>query len=414
MIRRLEIAARLQVTPLPAVDAELCTENLPGRLAQSWISAALDRTALPAEIRECLLAHATAFAANPDIAAYFNDLSRTLFQEKLQPSYDATLLPQRIAAMSESEEYAFFALLALSGFESARQAFAYAALLPESLTGAFADTEIWIRHFWRNRQICGFPGRIFGWERGILNGTPLTIGRLQFRLQPFEMRVQCFRLRSTGEVVAFAGSGVRCNRAGYLDGVNGDYDPVAWETQFAATAAGITGNPILPTGKVLREYRTIATNDAIPVFRQGDLTLDTHIPEGDSLTLDDCRKAMVRALAFFRDRYPNKTIRAFSCLSWMLDPQYEFLLKPNSRILGFMHQYYLFPIEESGDDALWRIFGEDGLKDGIAHAPRHTSMQRKVAEFIERGGKLRSGGGFFLCDDLERYGEEPYRRTGSR
>ena len=118
---------------------------------------------------------------------------------------------------------------------------------------------------------------------------------------------------------------------------------------------------------------------------------------------------MTRALAFFRQDRPEEKIRGFSCLSWMLDPQYEFLLKPNSRILAFMRQYYLFPIAEGGADALWRIFGEDGLRDGIASAPRHTSMQRKVAEFIERGGKLRSGGGFLLPEELPRYGEAPYR-----
>ena len=39
------------------------------------------------------------------------------------------------------------------------------------------------------------------------------------------------------------------------------------------------------------------------------------------------------------------------------------------------------------------------------------AMQRRVADFLERGGKLRSGGGFLLPEELPLYGSEPYRRT---
>ena len=95
-----------------------------------------------------------------------------------------------------------------------------------------------------------------------------------------------------------------------------------------------------------------------------------------------------------------------------LNAQYEKILKPGSRIVAWMRQYYLFPIPESAADSLWRVFGEEGLKNGLANAPRNTSMQRNVAAFLEQGGILRSGGGFILPEDLAQYGNAPYRSTG--
>ena len=406
MAQLLDLAAKLRIRPVPAADADL---TAPPRLNPEKLAAEARNAGLSEEEAAELEQAARRFAGNPELSAYFNWLSLQFFDGTLRREPDLSLLPGTIGILSEAELYAFFGLLALSGFDSCRRGFAAAQLPPETLAGALDDCRIWIRHFRKNRGLTGVSRRALGWLCGILNGDPLTIGRMQYRMRPLRAGLQVYRHRHTGKVVAFAAAGGRFNRGGFVDGVDGEFDPVAWTADFTVTPDHITGHVITPTGHAEREITSLPAADYLCVFRDGDLTLDTHIPEGDALTLDDCRESMTRALAFFRHYRPEEKIRGFSCLSWMLDPQYEFLLKPNSRILAFMRQYYLFPIAGGGADALWRIFGEDGLRDGIAGAPRHTSMQRKVAEFIERGGKLRSGGGFLLPEELPRYGEAPYR-----
>ncbi len=402
----------LGAEPLAREEAELPLG--PGRLNPESLAAAMTAGKLESAAATELLEWAGKFAARPELCAYFNYLSEKLFTEKLHPESIEGILPSEIKALSEAESYAFYALLAFSGYGAVRHAFAYASLPPDALAGAFRDPAIWVEHFRRNRKLTGISRRSIGWEANVLNGDPLTIGRMQYRLAAFYGKIQVYRRRADGSVVAFASPGIRCNRAGFIDGVDDEFDPVAWETQFEITPQVIRGNRIVPEGHILRKVESIPAAEYIPVLREGDLALETHIPEGGGLTCGDCKESMNRALEFFRARYPEKTIRGFSCFSWMLDPQYEFLLKPDSRLLCFMRQYYLFPIDASGKDALWRIFGEDGLKNGIANAPRQTSMQRNVADFIARGGRLRSGGGFLLIDEIPRYGEAPYRKKNGK
>lgn len=40
------------------------------------------------------------------------------------------------------------------------------------------------------------------------------------------------------------------------------------------------------------------------------------------------------------------------------------------------------------------------MTNDLKNLPKESSLQRVIAEFIEEGGRLKSGGGFFLIDDL--------------
>ena len=403
-----ELAGTLKITPpppdgIPAGDpADFDPESILRRAVAAGLAPELADALRPAGRR---------LAANRDLAAYFAGLAPVLFGEELH-AVDPGLLPEKIGVLDEPDEYAFFALLVLSAADSRERAFARAGLPADAALGAVRDAGIWIAHFLRNRGFAGLSSRILGWDCGVLNGTPLTLGRLQFVLKRFAEPLTVCRNTADGKVLALAAKGEHFDRNGVCDKVDGDCDPEAWTAQLTETDTVITGCPITPFGRA--EHRTVTLDKAVwkIVFRTGDWTLETHIPEAGPLDPAACGEAMRRAWDFFTRRHPDREIRSFSCLSWLLDPQYETILQPDSRILVFMRQYYLFPIAESGGDALWRVFGEDGMKNGLAGAPRNTGMQRRVAAFLERGGKLRSGGGFLLPEELALYGREPYRTPG--
>ena len=331
MAQLFDLAEKLRIRPFPTIDADPAA---PPRLNPAKLAEEARNAGLSEEETASLEQAARRLAAQPDLCAYFNWLSLRFFDGTLRVP-DLAVLPEKIGILNEAELYAFFGLLALSGFDSCRRGFAAAQLPPETVAGAIDDCRIWIRHFRKNRGMTGVSRRALGWLCGVLNADPLTIGRMQYRLCPLHAGLQVYRHRHSGKVLAFAAAGCRFNRAGFVDGVDGEFDPVAWTAEFTVTPDRIAGHFITPTGHAEREITTLPAADYLCVFRDGDLTLDTHIPEGDALTLDDCRESMTRALAFFRGYRPEDKIRGFSCLSWMLDPQYEFLLKPNSRILAF-------------------------------------------------------------------------------
>ena len=401
-MRLFTIAEQLKCQPFPRLDAEIpeTTPDFAELTAQSG---------LPEEIAGALLAAAEEHLTGSAVKHYMAWLASQLFRDKLDPEQGAEWIPDQIGILSEEGNYAFFAMLALCGFPSRKRSFFAAGLPEESWRGALHDLALWLAHFRKNRGIAGISPAIFRWEHKILNAFPLTLGRLQFRVIPFAGKVQVYRRRSDGFVQAFASDGVRCNRSGQLDGVDGEFDPVAWNTVFTVTPDTVSGNPLTPSGRILQERLTINAAEWIPVLREGDWVLDTHIPENGVLDPAECARAMRRGWEFFTREYPDRKLRGFVCCSWLLDPQYEMLMRPDSRILAFLRQYYLFPTAEGGSAALWRIFGEDGMKNGLENAPQKTSMQRNVADFLMKGGKLRGGGGFFLAEDLDRYGEMPYR-----
>ena len=403
-----QLAALLKISPAPKKDLPVSADTV--IQTEAIIQAAAAAGLAPA-LADALREQAAELNGNAALAQYFNTIAPAVFNQTLSTE-NLDVIPETVGCLSQTGEYAFFALLALYAAPSRRAAFAAAGLPEDSADNAVKDVFIWMEHFYRNCQLAGISGRIVGWDASVLNGVPLTLGRMQYVLKKFHDPLLVYRNCTTGQVLALAGEGAVFDRNGFANAEDLPADPQSWTAHFTENTDSVTGNPIYPCGRAGKEPVTLDLKQWKLQFKQGDWTLDTHIPEGPDLKLDDCRESMLRAWQFFREKHPDKEIKSFSCLSWLLDPQYEKLLKPGSRIVAWMQQYYLFPIPESGADALWRIFGEDGMKNGLENAPRNTSMQKNIAAFLEQGGSLRAGGGFILPEDLADYGSTPYRPAG--
>src|SRR5690606_37479432 len=121
-----------------------------------------------------------------------------------------------------------------------------------------------------------------------------------------------------------------------------------------------------------------------------------HIPEGEALTPQSCRDSFLAAREFFREQYPQHSISAFACYSWLLNTQLETMLRPGSNLAAWQHELYLFPVPSTGRDGLYFVFCRDEIDP--ATAPRDTILRRAMADHLASGQTLRSGGMFFLFD----------------
>jgi len=317
------------------------------------------------------------------------------------PTLLAEAFPERVDGLAEPEVWAFRALLALSGFPFCRELFAARGLPPELAEGAMVDLPLWMEQFKRELGMPGISNRILGWERGLLHGSLYRVGRLQFGVRPFPGKVVVFRHRQTRQLQTLAADGLAFNPEGLRDGVDGQFaSSGAWKSSLALGAAQVRGTPVTPAGRAENRMVELPLDAWERALGPGDFVLDTHIPAGEKLNIENCADAFARAIDFHHQHFPKAKFKAFCCVSWFLDPQYQQMLKPESNILKFQRALHLFPVGEGGEDAYWRVFGENGLKDGLDKAPRDTSMRRAVADFLEKGGKLRSGGGLVLLEDL--------------
>jgi hypothetical protein len=83
------------------------------------------------------------------------------------------------------------------------------------------------------------------------------------------------------------------------------------------------------------------------------------------------------------------------------------MLPPDSNIVRFQKEFYLFPIFSGGRSGFERIFGGD-FRD-LSKAPRDTTLRRAVLGHLEAGGYLRGGGALLFAEDLD-WGAQVYRK----
>lgn len=246
-------------------------------------------------------------------------------------------------------------LLALSLYSGGRAEFAASGRPVTLFDDTVTDMTIWARHHQDHFGYVGMEWRIAVWFASIFQGRTIRFGRLQCNTaHDFEGKFSVYRHRASGEL------------------------------QYPAeTSPG-------------EEWEC--------VLKPGDPAINVHIPASGPLLIDDCKASIKAMLAFFRTRQRDRDIKAAVCYSWLLDRQLQQLLKPASNILAFQQLGHLFDFSEYDNDhqeTVWRVFGEKGRSEGVHAVPHLTDMQKRMAEFVDRGGIFTSGGMFMLPDEID-------------
>lgn len=300
-------------------------------------------------------------------------------------------------------------LLVLSQMPAMRARYEESGIPEDVRLATCSDAVVWRRYYHRSRGVPGLTDRIVGWLQNHVNGRLYRLGRLQFMPGPFHGGLRAFRSRRTGAVLALAEGGIRFGADGQYASLGRDPGREGtWTSQLTADETGVTSSPISPAGHAVRRPVTLPAGEWQQVLAPGDPMLDVHIPAGSPMTPAACRDAVERALEFFPRFFPGHAFKGFMCYSWFLDTQYDGLLPEDSNIVRFQREFYLFPTEENGAASLWRIFGESAEAMPADDLPTDTVMRRAVVRHLKAGGALRSGGAFFLADDLP-WGRQVYR-----
>ncbi len=253
----------------------------------------------------------------------------------------------------------------------------------------------------------GLPRSQLFWLRYYLYEPFFRLGRFEYWLKPFRGGVHAYRSRQTGQVLALAPAGARLDAQGYMPRHEDPPQPGERTVRRIEDQGRVTGAPISPLGFAEPGEVTLDLAEWQPVLQPGDWVLDFHIPAGGGMTPAARHDSFRQAAAFFAERYPEQPATAFVCASWIYNPDLERIL-PGSNLAANLGDAYLFPIPSGGDDGLWFIFFQDHFDP--ATAPRSTSVQRAVWDWLAAGNPWRSGGMFYLAADLDRLGTQVYRR----
>ncbi|MFI6481371.1 acyltransferase domain-containing protein [Nonomuraea sp. NPDC050663] len=123
--------------------------------------------------------------------------------------------------------------------------------------------------------------------------------------------------------------------------------------------------------------------------QRDDTAIGLHIPDSGPLTPEAVDASLDEARVFFPRHFPDERYSAFSCGSWLLDPQLQEYLPQDSNIVRFQQRFELEPYEEpeglDGDVEVLR-FAFRTLSTPLDQLPRRTVLQRAVVDHLKAGG----------------------------
>jgi hypothetical protein len=273
----------------------------------------------------------------------------SFFAEHLRMLKDGTLTEAEAASrFSETRlQRQYYLLLILGLYPSMKEVYRERGWPDGMFREISGDVAIWTGHHEENFGYPGLEWRITGWLRGVAMGNVIQFGRLQCNLEhSFDGDFSVFRNNRSGELRNSL-----------------EYPGAEWTC----------------------------------VLAPGDPTVNLHIPASGALGIGDCLESLNRMDRFFTER--NYRYRAFVCSSWFLDEQLQRILKPESNIVKFQRLGHLF-CSGKPSDAVWRVFGEKGLAEGVGAVEPKNDLQRRIANFLNNGGTLYFGGLYILRDEL--------------
>lgn len=128
----------------------------------------------------------------------------------------------------------------------------------------------------------------------------------------------------------------------------------------------------------------------------GDLMVNMHIPSSGPLTPEACEDSFRQAYRWYRPLFPDGII-PFHCYSWLLAPEHENMLSPDSNIRRFGSFFRIYPTDTPVTGDLWRVFGME--TDDYTLCPRDTALRRAYGEVLDKGEIPNAGRGIFFMKD---------------
>lgn len=126
----------------------------------------------------------------------------------------------------------------------------------------------------------------------------------------------------------------------------------------------------------------------------GTHVLSVHIPDFmGPMDHDACTKSFRQAIQFFPAYFPDWSVEYGVCHSWLLDPQLQNILKPQSNIIRFQNRFALAAgSHDSSDTVMQFVFGRH-VRDIDTITPQ-TSLERGVIDHLKSGKEWKACAGW--------------------
>lgn len=320
--------------------------------------------------------------------------------EKAKTAYDKIFSQRKlfneVSCISGGIEYnayngIFWLVVYISGMPNLIERYNKLNISLDIMVDSIKDLVLWVRNF---KYRYGYFGiKTYPWLWYSFTGRLFRLGRLEFIPNFFGGNVSVYRSKKTGEVatLCYGGTEIRSDR--YVNGTNDVYEKNPSGTVFRYDYNNIVASRADEIGRIMPGLCYLDLDEYECVLRKGDNILEVHIPQGEKMAHDECSKSFEWAKTFFKEHF-NYDFKAFTCSSWLLDPQFGELAGKDSNIYKFGKRFTKIP--SKCDKGVWKMFVFDKDFGDIKNAPVKTEFQRRVAELVLNGGELKQAYGFIL------------------
>ncbi len=302
----------------------------------------------------------------------------------------------RLTGLFERDSSLFYAFPYLYRIPSVLNMYRENNLPIDIAIATLRDLFLWMYEYRREYGEWGLMA--LGWFMFHFNLKLFQLGRLQFEVSHFGYDFHVFENRETGRVVMLAGNGMKFRRDGQFFDTDGLVDSDYYETYYEERGDEYIGYIIDREGFSTGEIARLERESWAKILEKNDDTLGVHIPAGGPspghgpMSPERCDESFNLARDFFKRYFKRKRFKAFTCVSWLLDPQFKLYLRETSNIVLFQKRFYLHPVPGADDEQTYeRVFSYDRGK--WRNAPAVTSLQKIVRQHEKSGGKWRETGG---------------------
>ncbi len=175
---------------------------------------------------------------------------------------------------------------------------------------------------------------------------------------------------------------------------------VAFVTKRSETDTSVTGYRISPCGFVTDHVVTLDKSEYKQILKRDDWMIGFHIPSGEGYTPARVRSSMKPAWDFFNKYYPEIPFKGFWSASWLYDGRLSLLLPEDSNIVRVQRQLFNYSGGWNGEMLYLELYGDVDMP--LTDVPKRTSLQKKVARYLENGGKFCEPGMVYFPEELDK------------
>lgn len=373
-------------------------------LEPEFVRWACGQVYVPEEMAEAAAQMAERIAGSEALRRLAWHMHHRLYRAKSANWDDVSSWPALQAALGDDAGL-FYLVVLVSNVPEMQELHRSHEVPAEVVRDTLLDMRNWLAPDWKAGRRGLVPMNV-AWLQNHLRGDIYRLGRLQFQFGSFYYHLRAFRNSTTRVVAALAEEGMTYAPDGRRP--HGEHDQ-AWTASLTVTDTEAIGYPLHRAGRAVHRQVRLSLAEWRQELAPGDKVLHVHIPGGAPLGHAACGDSFRQAMEFFARHYPEYRFAAFCCSSWILNTWLEEVLSPDSNLVRFQRELYLFPTSQWPNSMLHRVFGEGPLDP--ATAPRDTELRRAIVSALEQGHDLRGGGGGMLLFPQDfRWGEEVYRR----